>query len=197
MFCPNREKSNFSLPICLMPRITLQNASGDTLHNIRDKMIRKKCQKEWKTTSDLWHPNDGHLCGPWWQNNLLQRIRIVFHSFFTSPVYIWQKMCELQDSKTCFCRRILILKISSHTSQMFVCHWLSPNWVSLLFLFCCSSSTKLILSLSPLNIFVALAKILVSYALGIGGGAAISDNGSRITHPTHPIWWALTGPFRC
>ena len=42
-------------------------------------------------------------------------------------------------------------------------------------------------TLSPLNIFVALAKILVSYALGNGGGAAISDNGSRITRPTHPI----------
>ena len=70
--------------------------------NIRDKMIRKKCQKEWKTTSDLWRPNNGHLCGPW-QNNLLQSIIIVFNSFFTSPVYIRQKC--VKDSETCFCRR--------------------------------------------------------------------------------------------
>lgn len=147
MFCPNREKSNFSLPICLMLRITLQNASGDTLHNIRDKMIRKKCQKEWKTTSDLWRPNNGHLCGPW-QNNLLQSIIIVFNSFFTSPVYIRQKC--VKDSETCFCRRTryaLILLSCLLVSGRHQAEWVyfspsaAPPWPNLYSLsveyFCC------------------------------------------------------------
>ena len=178
MFCPNREKSNFSLPICLMLRITLQNASGDTLQNIRDEMIRKKCQ------------NDGHLCGPW-QNNLLQRIRIVFNSFFTSPVYIWQKC--VKDSKTCFCRRTryaLILLSCLLVSGRHQAEWVyfspsaAPPWPNLYSLsveyFCCLGKNIGILCIGDRSWRVA-----------------ISDNGSRITRLTHPIWWALTGPFRC
>ena len=190
MFCPNREKSNFSLPICLMLRITLQNASGDTLHKYQGQNDPEKCQKEWKTTSDLWRPNNGHLCGPW-QNNLLQSIIIVFNSFFTSPVYIRQKC--VKDSETCFCRRTRYALI---LIQLFACQRSSPSWVNLLFLFCCSSSAKLILSLRWIFL-LPWQKYWYPMHWGLVVRAAISDNGSRITHPTHPIWWALTGPFQC
>ena len=165
MFCPNREKSNFSLPICLMLRITLQNAFGDTLHNIRDKMIRRSVKQ--KFTSNISHQNHCPLCPQ-------------------------KKIIYCKETRKCHIKRPS--KYEGFLVVLFVCY--SPNhlsdlvWIFVLYSFCCSTTAKpsysppfkrwrrsrvCLLHSPSLNIFVALAKILVSYALGIGAGALVQS----------------------
>ena len=117
MFCPNREKSNFSLPICLMLRITLQNAFGDTLHNIRDKMIRRSVKQ--KFTSNISHQNHCPLCPQ-------------------------KKIIYCKETRKCHIKRPS--KYEGFLVVLFVCyspnHLSDLVWIFVLYSFCCSTTAK-------------------------------------------------------
>ena len=178
MFCPNREKSNFSLPICLMFRITLQNAFGDKLHNIRDKMIRGKCQMEVYISN----PNHDFLfvhkkiifCKEKEKWHLHQA-NVKDFCFFSLNWYFQ----IVEEEKYC-AKRIDNQPLYSWKTGM-------------------PAKTKSMLCSPSLNIFVALAKILVSYALGIFGGALVQSQimgqGLGEPHSAHLISLNRTIPM--